>query len=269
VIELSGGRNPVEVVVNPPLSEAVAFIKRAIERKKVALIVGLCRVDYKGRASSTLEFGERIVILKVDGSIQVHRPWDVNPVNWQPPGCIFHVDMTKDELLRIRAVRRSPHEIVDVFFKSVYLSSALDLVDEGEFALYASEHDMQRAILLEPSLLEEGFKIISYEKPVEPGFIDLYGIDSAGRFVVVELKRRPADKDAVIQLAKYVEEVKKRSPFREVRGVLVAPDLHRGVLTLLKSLGLEFKRLDPKRCAKVLESRSKDYKLTRFLGGKR
>jgi len=269
VIELPSKRSPAEVIIDPPLGEAVVFIRSAIERRKVALIVGLCRVDYKGRASSTLDFGERIVILKVDGSIQVHRPWDVSPVNWQPPGCIFHVDLTKDGLLRIRAVRKSPHEVVDVFFKAVYFSSALDLVDEGEFALYASEHDMQRAIVLKPSLLEEGFKVISYEKPVEPGFIDLYGIDSAGRFVVVELKRRPADKDAVIQLARYVEEIRRRSPFREVRGILAAPGLHRGVLAMLKSLGLEFKRLDPKICAKVVESRSKDYKLTRFLGGKR
>jgi len=229
------------------------------------LIVGSCKVEYMGRASSTLDFGERILIIKVDGSIQIHRPWDVTPVNWQPPGCIFHVEVTEDGLLKIRAVRRRPHEIVDVFFKRIYLASTFSLLDEAEFSMYASEEDMQKAIIVEPSLFEEGFKVISYEKPVEPGFIDLYGIDSTGRFVVIELKRRPADRNAVIQLARYVEEVKKRSPYRSVRGVLVAPDLHKGAQTLLESLGLEFKRLDPKKCSEILKSRFKKTKLTDFI----
>jgi len=261
---LNFNRIPIETLINPKINDAFKLVRNAIEKKKTVLIVGLCRVDYEGRASSTLDYGERIVIIKIDGSIQVHRPWEVNPVNWQPPGCIFHVNLTRENLLRIRAIRKRPHEIVNVFFKSIYLVSSMDLIDEAEFSLYASEQDMQKAIILEPSLFEEGFKVISYEKPVEPGFIDLYGIDSSGRFVVIELKRRPADKNAVIQLAKYVEEIKKRSPYRKVRGVLVAPDVHKGVLTLLKSLGLEFKRLDPRKCSQILKSKSRETRLTDF-----
>jgi RecB family endonuclease NucS len=63
---------------------------------------------------------------------------------------------------------------------------------------------MQKAILLEPSLLEEDFKPISYEKKVEPGFVDVYGVDKKGRFVVVEIKRKTAGKEAALQLAKYI-----------------------------------------------------------------
>jgi RecB family endonuclease NucS len=111
---------------------------------------------------------------------------------------------------------------------------------------------MHKAILLEPQLLEDGFKPISYEKKVKPGFVDVYGEDKNGRFVVVEVKRKTAGKEAVLQLAKYIEAVKSRTN-REVRGILVAPNIAKDVQRLLETLGLEFKALDPKKCAEILK----------------
>jgi RecB family endonuclease NucS len=50
---------------------------------------------------------------------------------------------------------------------------------------------------------------------------------------------------------------------RELRGVLVAPRLAKGVQTILTSLGLEFKALEPKKCAEILR-RSESRKLADF-----
>jgi len=154
-------------------------------------------------------------------------------------------------MLQIKAVRRKPSESVRISFDNVFLLSVLSLVDKGEFALHASEGDMQKAILMEPSLVEDGFKPITYEKKVEPGFVDVYGVDKAGRFVVVEIKRKTASREAALQLAKYVEAVRGLVN-REVRGVLAAPNLAKGVQRLLETLGLDFRALDPRKCAEVL-----------------
>jgi RecB family endonuclease NucS len=134
----------------------------------------------------------------------------------------------------------------------VLVVSALSLNDSGEFLLYASEEDMHRAILLKPALLEEGFKPISYEKKVEPGFVDIYGEDKDGKLVVIEVKRKTAGKEAVLQLARYIDAIKEKAN-RELRGVLVAPSLGKDVQRLLVTMGLEFKALDPKKCAEVLK----------------
>jgi len=243
-------REPVLVVLNPAVEEAVLLVRDAFSRHKALLLVGDCWVDYRGRASSKLELGERIVIFKEDGSLLVHRSVGYEPVNWQPPGCVFHVNAV-DKAVQIRAVRRKPSESVRIVFDRVFLLCVLSLLDRGGFALYASEEDMQRAILMEPSLVEDGFKPISFEKRVEPGFVDVYGVDRAGRFVVVEIKRKAAGKEAVLQLARYVDAVR-GVVNREVRGVLAAPSLGKGVQRLLVSLGLDFKALDPKKCAEVL-----------------
>jgi RecB family endonuclease NucS len=254
-------RKPVVSLENPSVERAAEFIKTAVSERKAVILVGNCWVDYKGRASSKLEPGERIVMIKEDGSVLVHRPFGYEAVNWQPAGCLFQT-RTKGETLRVRAIRRKPSESVSISFDHVYLVSAMRLIDRGEFSLHASEEDMQRAILLDPSLLEEGFEPISYEKKVEPGFVDVYGVDRDGRLVVVELKRRTAGRDAALQLAKYVDFVKTMT-HREIRGVLVAPRLAKGVQTLLTSLGLEFKTLEPKKCADVLR-RSESRKLAEF-----
>jgi len=249
------------VLENPEVEEAGEVARRALSGRKVLLILGNCWVSYKGRASSKLEPGERVVMIKEDGSVLVHRPTGYEPVNWQPPGCLFQTSVDGD-VLQIKAVRRKPSESVRLFFDRIFLVSTLSLVDAGRFSLYASEEDMQRAILAEPALLEPDFEPITYEKKVEPGFIDVYGIDRDGKFVVVEIKRRTAGQQAALQLARYVDSIKDMVN-REVRGILVAPRLGKGVQRLLETLKLEYKSLSPKKCAKVL-TRSETKKLADF-----
>jgi hypothetical protein len=240
----------LKALIAPNIEDSASLAREAFSKRQGILIVGDCIVDYRGRASSKLESGERIVLLKEDGSVLVHRPVGYEPVNWQPPGCVFHVDHVGNSL-RFKAVRRQPAESVIVSFDHVYLLAALNLSDKGEFALHASEEDMQKAVLLMPSLIEDGLKPISYEKKIEPGFVDVYAEDRAGKFVVVEIKRKAGGREAALQLARYVDAVK-GIVNREVRGVLAAPSLGKGVQRLLTSLGLEFKALDPRKCAEVL-----------------
>jgi len=253
------------VLTEPTLAEAAKLIEKAFAQRRTLIVAGACEVNYAGRASSTLESGERILIIKADGSLLVHRPVGYEPVNWQPAGSIFHVQV-KDDELEVRGIRQKPRESVRVTFDRVYMVSALDLSDSGDFLLHASEDDMHRAILLKPELLEEGFKPISWEKKVEPGFVDIYGEDKNGKLVVVEVKRKTASKEAALQLAKYIEPIKAKVN-REVRAVLVAPSLGKDVQRMLVTLGLEYKALDPKTCAEVLK-KTENAKLETFFNQK-
>jgi len=254
-------RRPVIASENPTLADAERLVKDALTQHKALLLVGDCWVEYVGRASSKLEAGERIVMIKDDGSVLVHRASGYEPVNWQPPGSVFQARLAND-VLEVRAVRRQPRESVYIHFDRAFLVAALSLADVGEFSLFASEEDMQRAILAEPKLIEEGFKPISYEKHVDPGFVDVYGTDKEGRFVVVEIKRKTAGREAVLQLDKYVKAIRTMVN-REVRGVLAAPNIAKGVQRLLASLGLDYQVLNPKKCAEILQ-RTKTKKLAEY-----
>ena len=254
-------RKSVTILENPSVQDAAELVKTAVSEHRTLILVGNCWVDYKGRASSKLEHGERIVMIKEDGSVLIHRPFGYEPVNWQPTGCIFQT-RTLGDVLQIRAIRRKPSESVKLSFDKIFFISAMKLIDKGKFSLYASELDMQKAILIDPSLLEESFQPISYEKKIEPGFVDIYGIDRDGKLMVVELKRKTAGREAALQLAKYINSIKKVA-HREIRGILVAPRLAKGVQTVLIGMGLEFKSIDPKKCAEILQ-RSETQKLEDF-----
>ncbi len=255
--------NKLTVLKNPKLSEAKEALEKALLQRRTIIVAGNCHVHYTGRARSTLEPGERLLIIKEDGALLVHRPVGYEPVNWQPAGSVFHVQ-TKEDELEIHGVRQKPRESVRVTFDRIYMISALSLSDSGDFLLHATEDDMHRAILLKPELFEEGFKPISWEKKVEPGFVDIYGEDKNGKLVIVEVKRKTATKEAALQLAKYIEPIKAKIN-RELRGVLVAPSLGKDVQRIIVTMGLEFKELDPKKCAEVLK-KEKNAKLETFFG---
>src|SRR5512146_1575401 len=99
------------------------------------LVAGNCRVIYSGRAKSTLELGERLLIIKEDGSLLVHRPVGYEPVNWQPAGSVFHVKEKNGEL-EIHGIRQKPRENVRLTFTEILMVSAFSLSDSGEFAMY-------------------------------------------------------------------------------------------------------------------------------------
>jgi endonuclease len=249
------------ILQTPSLKEAVEVIKQGISRHHTVIIAGKCTVDYDGRASSKLEAGERLVIFKPDGSALVHRPKDYSPVNWQPSGSIFHTKLVQDGLV-IRVFRRKEKESMVIAFTEIQMVSVMDLKDNGEFTLYASEKEMQEAILYKPDLLESGFRPMTKEMAVDPGFIDIIGYDATGTLTVVEIKRVKANKKAVEQLKKYMDVID-LDENRLVRAILVAPDITGDALELLLELGYEFKALTPQNCSEVLKQK-KGKPLTAF-----
>ena len=234
------------------LSEAAEKIREGIRAGRLVVAVGLMEVFYEGRAASTLGPGERLLIIKQDGSILIHRPSGYEPVNWQPPGSKIDVNLEDDALL-IEARRPSPQEILRVIFHEVHDVRSFKLVDSAEFAMYATEEEMKKAILLEPSLIEEGFKPIEDERRVsESGFIDVFGVDSSGNFIIVEIKRRNATSEDIKQLLSYVEGIEREFGKRP-RAIIAAPGVQKSAIGTLKSYGVEFRCVTPKRCHEILQ----------------
>src|SRR5438445_12658279 len=153
-------------------------------------MVASCSVEYSGRSGSYVGEGERLVIVKGDGCILVHRGRDYQPVNWQPSGCIIQAH-ANDGTLILKAVRPNPLESLSLVVREVQFLGTFLLQDDAEFILHASEEEMQRAIILQPDIIEPGFKIMDYEKKVPPGFVDVYGVDAEGNTLVIENMKKP------------------------------------------------------------------------------
>lgn len=205
-------------------------------------LAGELEVTYQGRAASMAEAGDRFVILKPDGSVQVHGPRGVKPVNWQPRTDHLSAAL-EDGCVVLHAERRSPAEVVRVRVLTCALASALALTDDASFLLQGSEAQMQAALARHPHLIEPGLTVLDRELLVGVGGLDLYARDAAGRYVIVELKRGKAGHEAVHQLGRYRDAVRTQAP-GDVRGILAAPDITAPALKALHAAGLEYVQVD-------------------------
>lgn len=186
--------------------------------------------------------GDRIVIVKPDGTLLVHQGKKREPVNWNPPGCKAATKLGQ-EGLQLISKRNKPEEKLLVLFKKLKLVAAFELVDEEELHLIGTESDLVKAVLDNPSLIEENFKPIESEKPIQYGVIDLYGVDEKGNGTAIEFKRATATLSAVGQLKRYTNELEKELN-KNVRGILAAPSITSGTLKLLKKEGLEYLKME-------------------------
>jgi RecB family endonuclease NucS len=235
----------LQAVSAPTASDALGLLEDGIGGGRLITIFGRCRVEYDGRAASSLEAGNRLVVLKPDGTILVHTDSGQQPVNWQPPGCT-HEGWLEDGELRVESLRSNPDEQLLVAFERVDQLVIYDGTGESDVTVLGTESDLRDRILDQPELIEEGFEPRATERDTSAGAVDIYGTDEGDNAVVVELKRRRVGPDAVSQLNRYVEALEADlHAGRTVRGILVAPSVTKRAHNLLERRGLEFVSLSP------------------------
>ncbi|KXB07053.1 hypothetical protein AKJ52_01065 [candidate division MSBL1 archaeon SCGC-AAA382C18] len=231
----------MQILKNPSLKSGKEFIDKSLQDENSIILVGSCVAKYSGRAGSFLPEGERIIIIKPDGTLLVHQNEKREPVNWNPPGCTASVSLDQD--LRLVSERSDPEETLLVIYKNLKMAASFELMDEQELELVGTEEDLVKSVLQNPELVEDGFKPKEREKPVSSGVIDIYGEDREGNGVALEFKRGKASLSAVNQLSRYVRELENKVN-RKVRGIVVAPEISSGAKNLLTSEGLEYVKVE-------------------------
>ena len=143
----------LEALHDPSDDELVEFLREHLRAGRALVqVVGTCEVSYVGRAASFADAGDLLVMLKPDGSIQVHRDRGVKPVNWQPRTDDLWVGLDDGQAVLV-AERRTPEETLRVVFLEVALAQALHLREEIAFVLRGREAQMQAALARDPELI--------------------------------------------------------------------------------------------------------------------
>ncbi|MDY6770146.1 MAG: endonuclease NucS [Candidatus Nanohaloarchaea archaeon] len=230
-----------QLLREPEMDAAAEVLEQYLSRPYTVQVNGLCSVNYQGRAKSSLDRGERLVIAKQDSALLVHGPDNYQPRNWQPEVDSWSVTVDDGELV-VRAVRRDPDETVTIRFSDVDLLMVDRLVDDGEMKLRGHEVDIHESIEDDPDLVEDGLTVVERERQTPAGYIDVFARDVDDRYVVIEVKRNP-DYNTVLQLQRYVDEIEDEFA-ADVRGILVAPTMTDNVLDYLEERDLEFVEVD-------------------------
>ncbi len=205
------------------------------------LIVGVCDSIFDGRIKSTLDKGDRTLILKKDGSILLHNATGTRPVQWQKAraGKINFTYNIENSTLIMESYRPKTDESFFITFYEVWFAAFLQIkerLSKGS-QTFGDEKDFVDQLVLHPELIESNLKIIEREKEIAFGFIDLYCQDSNGTFTVIEVKKQAATLTDAYQLHRYIEFFQKKG--EAVRGILVANHIPKKVIAYLKTHNLE------------------------------
>ena len=136
--------------------------------------------------------------------------------------------------------------------------------DMGEAAALEKdgvERDLQEALAAAPHFCGEGFRLVRREWPTDIGPVDLMCRDEDDGWIAVEIKR-VATIDAVEQLTRYLERIRRDPAMAECRGVLAAQQIKPQARVLAESARDRLRRGRPRRAARRARARSDAVRLS-------
>lgn len=195
-----------------------------------------CEVLYDGRATSTLELGNFLVIHKGDGSIQIQAGNKIFPRNYQGAGGKLEIcDNTIISTRKRETIKIIVHEVHD----QIYLTNW----SLAEVAIIRTEKDLVNKLLRDwHDYIEGDFELIRTEFQTPLGPIDLAGVEANGDHHLVEVKRRNVSVQNVSQLNRYVSVLREQG--KVVHGYIAAPRIGNNAIKYCESLGFEYLNVD-------------------------
>lgn len=226
--------------------EYIGQLQQSLQRGELTTFFCHCSIQYSGRAESYLDFGDRIIIIKQDGTVLIHQPEGGVPINYikAPAKCEFELQREEEqELLFFQAT--SGNDQIQVHITEIYHYYAQRLIDGKKQDLSGKESEMSDMLREQPELISPDFKPLSREEHTKYGFIDVFGHLGDGTLAVIECKRYTAGLSAVSQLRRYVEKIKSAKGITKVTGILAAPAITANALEMLHNFQCSFKQVDP------------------------
>jgi RecB family endonuclease NucS len=188
----------------------------------VRLIVARCEVRYTGRLEARLREAVRLIMVKADGSVLIHADaGGYKPLNWMTPPTAIE-EQAGQIVVRKRAGKTEDRLEIDVAEVLSDLSLEMPSPAEGDaVSKDGVEAHLQELLAERPEHLAEGLRLVRREWPTDIGPVDLMCCCGEEDWIAVEIKR-VAGIEAVEQLSRYLERIRRDPAFAACRGVLAA-----------------------------------------------
>ncbi len=210
--------------------------------KNILVLNGNCSAIFDGRIKSTLDWGDRILLVKSDESIILHGPTHVKPLNWQKEKEGRILFQNDSNYLKMTTFRPKTNERFEILFKEVYLAYSFEAEDLSQLEVTGDEIQFRKFLANNLSVIEEGLELLAEEKQSLHGFFDLYCKDKNGNHVIIEIKKQCATLADAQQLLRYRNTFSKGSS-NNIRAILVAPLFSLRVKKYMIKRRLEIKKI--------------------------
>jgi endonuclease len=205
----------------------------------VRLIVARCEVTYSGRVSAVLPEAVRLLILKDDGSVLVHDDaGGYKPLNWMTAPSFI-----AEEGDRLVVTKPKSDDALEIRLLDVLSDVEHDMGESVALQKDGVERDLQEALAAAPETLGESLTLVRREWQTEIGPVDLMCRDADGEWVAVEVKR-VGTIEAVEQLTRYLDFIRRDPAKAACRGILVAERLKPQAVALAESRGIRSASID-------------------------
>ena len=204
------------------------------------LIVARCSVDYTGRLTAHLPEALRLIMLKADGSVLVHADaGGYKPLNWMtPPTAVIE----EGDTITVRKIKGEDQLEITLHEVISDIDHLMDF-DADRLSKDGVEADLQIALAEAPHYCGEGFRLVRREWPTDIGPVDLMCRDADDEWIAVEIKRI-ATIDAVEQLTRYLERIRRDPAMAGCRGVLAAQAVKPQARVLAEARGIAWVEVD-------------------------
>jgi len=207
----------------------------------VRLIVARCEVTYTGRLTAFLPDSTRLLMVKADGSVLVHADaGGYKPLNWMTPPTVFE---DGGDVLVVRKRAGRTEDRLEIRLLEVLSDVEHEMGEAAGLEKDGVERDLQEALAAQPGAVAEGLRLDRREWPTEVGPVDLMCRDEDGGWVAVEIKRIGTI-DAVEQLSRYLECIRRDPSKAGCRGILAAQQLRPQAIALADSRGIDCVAVD-------------------------
>jgi endonuclease len=186
------------------------------------VIVARCEVRYSGRLTALLPMALRLIMVKSDGSVMVHADTGgFKPQNWMTPPTVIE---ESEGRIVVRKRAGATEDQLDIAIEAVLSDVTHDMGEAAALEKDGVEAHLQEALAGAPEWCGEGFRLVRREWPTDIGPVDLMCRDSEDEWIAVEIKR-VGTIDAVEQLTRYLERIRRDPAMASCRGVLAAESI--------------------------------------------
>ena len=196
------------------------------------VIVARCEVVYTGRLTAVLPEALRLLMIKSDGSVMVHADTGgYKPQNWMTPPTVIEEG---EDLIVVRKHAGKTEDRLEIRIAEVLSDVTHDMGEAAQLEKDGVEAHLQEALADAPHFCGEGFRLVRREWSTDIGPVDLMCRDEEDGWIAVEIKR-VATIDAVEQLTRYLEFIRRDPAMGACRGVLAAQEIKPQARTLAES----------------------------------
>jgi len=202
------------------------------------LIIARCEVRYTGRISSRLPMGDRLLMIKRDGTFLVFSDGggsNQKPENWMTAPTVIDIEGEPPGRIEVRKLKGE--ERLEIEVDEVLLDIEHEMEEAASLEKDGVERDLQELLAEAPQRCGEGFRLVRREWPTDIGPVDLMCRDGGEGWVAVEIKRIGTI-DAVEQLGRYLERIRLDPAMRDCRGVLAAQQIKPQAAVLAAARGI-------------------------------